>query len=154
MSPGPLFASNILYGIKQGAKSGLKIAIGHTIIELPLIIIIGIGMVSLEAVPQFRLIIAIVGAIGLFAFAGLQIRSVILEKSSEIKKQKHSPILTGIILSGLNPFFIIWWFTIGVKLISDAMELWSFYGIFVNVWTAHMDGFCMVRSNCIFSIKK
>ncbi len=138
MSPGPLFASNILYGIKQGTKSGIYIALGHAIVELPLIITIGVGIISLESIPEFRIIIAIIGAVGLFAFAGLQIRNVIFEKSTSVKKQTQNPILTGIILSALNPFFIIWWFTIGFKLISDSMEIWSFYGIFVmfglHIW--------------------
>ena len=35
MSPGPLFAANISYGLRDGAKSGIKMAIGHTIVEFP-----------------------------------------------------------------------------------------------------------------------
>ena len=37
MSPGPLFAANIMYGLREGKISGLKMAIGHTIVELSLI---------------------------------------------------------------------------------------------------------------------
>ena len=32
MSPGPLFAANVVYGLKEGKMSGLKIAMGHTIV--------------------------------------------------------------------------------------------------------------------------
>jgi len=39
MSPGPLFAANIFYGLKEGAKAGLKMSYGHTIVELPLVIL-------------------------------------------------------------------------------------------------------------------
>ncbi len=138
MSPGPLFASNLFYGIRHGAWAGLKIAIGHAAIELPLVMVLGAGIVSLEAIPQLRASITVLGAAGLFAFAGLQIRSVIADKSSEPKNRGHGPILAGVILSGLNPFFIIWWLTIGSKLISDSMELWSAYGILVmfalHIW--------------------
>ena len=138
MSPGPLFASNILYGIKQGTKAGLKIALGHTIVELPLIIIIAIGIISLESALEVKVGISIIGAVGLFVFAGLQMKNVIIRKSTKIEKQNRNPILVGILLSGMNPFFIIWWFTIGFKLISDSIELWSFYGIFImfglHIW--------------------
>ena len=48
MSPGPLFAANITYGLREGVKSGIKIAIGHSIVELPLVILLGIGVFSLE----------------------------------------------------------------------------------------------------------
>ena len=43
MAPGPLFAANLVYGLKQGTKSGIKMAVGHTIVEFPLGILFGIG---------------------------------------------------------------------------------------------------------------
>ena len=128
MSPGPLFAANVAYGLKGGAKAGLKMACGHTVVELPLVILLGVGALSLETMPQFREVIALVGAISLFVFAGMQIKSV-LKKPSSIFEGKHSPFIAGIMLSALNPFFLIWWFTIGFKLISDSLALASFAGI-------------------------
>ena len=128
MSPGPLFAANVVYGLRSGMQSGLKMAMGHTVVELPLVILLGMGVVSLETIPQFRETVSVLGAVSLFAFAGLQIRSVI-KKSSTTFQSKHGPFLAGIMLSALNPFFLIWWFTIGFKLISDALLLASFAGI-------------------------
>ena len=72
MAPGPLFAANVAYGLKGGVKTGIKMAIGHTIVELPLVILLGIGVFSLEIFPEFRTIISILGAITLFVFATLQ----------------------------------------------------------------------------------
>lgn len=138
MSPGPLFAANIFYGLKGGAKSGLKIAYGHTIVELPLVIFLGIGVFSLETFPEFRTYITIIGALGLFVFAGIQLKSIFKNKLETINEPKHGPFLTGIILSALNPFFIIWWLTIGFKLISDSLIFWSFWGILImfllHIW--------------------
>jgi len=128
MSPGPLFAANVAYGLKEGTKAGLKMAYGHTVVELPLVILLGVGAISLETIPQFRETIALLGAISLFAFAGIQIRSV-LKKPTTVFEGKHGPFLAGIMLSALNPFFLIWWFTIGFKLISDSLILASFAGI-------------------------
>jgi threonine/homoserine/homoserine lactone efflux protein len=128
MSPGPLFAANLAYGLKGGAKAGLKMAYGHTVVELPLVILLGVGALSLESIPYFREVVALLGAISLFVFAGMQIKSV-LKKPSSIFEGRHSPFLAGIMLSALNPFFLIWWFTIGFKLISDALILASFAGI-------------------------
>ncbi|HEV2193623.1 MAG TPA: LysE family transporter [Nitrosopumilaceae archaeon] len=128
MSPGPLFAANVAYGLKGGIKTGLKMAYGHTVVELPLVVLLGIGAISLATIPQFREITSILGASSLFVFAGIQIKSTI-KKPSTIFEGKHGPFLAGIILSGLNPFFLIWWFTIGFKLITDAIILYSFIGI-------------------------
>lgn len=138
MAPGPLFAANISYGLRDGARSGIKMAVGHTIVEFPLVILLGIGVVSLEIFPEFRTMISIFGAITLFAFAILQIKTVLQKKEHVISKSKQGPLVTGILLSALNPFFIIWWLTIGFKLISDAMLIWAFSGIlvvfFLHIW--------------------
>lgn len=138
MAPGPLFAANISYGLREGAKSGIKMAIGHTIVEFPLVILLGIGIFSLETFPEFRIIISIVGAITLFVFALVQIKTVLQNNKNITSTPKHGPLATGIILSALNPFFIVWWLTIGFKLISDAMLIWAFSGIliifFLHIW--------------------
>jgi len=137
MSPGPLFAANISYGLRDGVKSGIKMAIGHTIVEFPLVILLGIGVFSLEIFPEFRILISTFGAITLFAFAFIQIRTVLKKKEDIMSKPKQGPLVTGIALSALNPFFIIWWLTIGFKLISDAMLIWAFTGILI-VFVMHI----------------
>ena len=137
MSPGPLFAANITYGLREGVKSGIKIAIGHSIVELPLVILLGIGVFSLEIFPEFRTIISIFGALTLFAFAAIQIKTILKKEKYILLKPKQGPIVTGILLSALNPFFIVWWITIGFKLISDAMMIWAFAGILI-VFVLHI----------------
>ena len=138
MAPGPLFAANVAYGLKGGVKTGIKMAIGHTIVELPLVILLGIGVFSLEIFPEFRTIISILGAITLFVFATLQIKTALRKEKTKISNPKQGPLVAGILLSALNPFFIIWWLAIGFKLISDAMILWSFGGILImfvlHIW--------------------
>ena len=138
MAPGPLFAANIVNGIKEGTSAGIKMAIGHTIVELPLIIILGIGVFSLDDFPEFRIMISIIGAITLFVFAAIQIITVLRKKEQKITTNKHRAIISGITLSVFNPFFIIWWASIGFKLISDAMMIWAFSGIIIlfllHIW--------------------
>ena len=138
MAPGPLFAANITYGLRGGTKAGIKMAIGHTVVELPLVILLGIGVISLELFPEFRIIISIVGAITLFIFAAIQIRTVFVKKEIISSNLKQGPLITGIALSALNPFFLVWWLTIGFKLISDAMLMWAFAGILIvfglHIW--------------------
>ncbi len=137
MMPGPLFAANIAYGLRDGGKTGIKMAVGHTIVELPLVILLGVGVFSFEIFPEFRTLISILGGIILFVFAGIQIKSTLQMKKTTLFNLKHSAVLTGITLSALNPFFIIWWLSVGFKLISDAMLIWAFAGI-VIVFLLHI----------------
>ena len=138
MSPGPLFATNVMYGIRDGTRAGIKMAVGHTMVELPLILLLGAGLISFESFPQFRVAVSIVGALGLFAFAALQVRSAMGRGSQEPARQGYGPLLAGVMLTALNPFFILWWLTIGIKLISDALALWSFAGLVIlfglHIW--------------------
>ncbi len=80
MAPGPLFAAAVSYGLRDGKRAGFKMAIGHTIVELPLVILLGIGVFSLESFPEFRTIISILGAITLFVFATIQIKTTFRKK--------------------------------------------------------------------------
>ena len=138
MSPGPLFSANIIYGLKEGKIAGLKIAVGHTIVEFPLIILLGTGIITSNIFPEFRVLIAVIGALGLYAFAGLQIKSIFQKNFQKNIKPSRGPILAGIFLSALNPFFIIWWLTVGLKLITESIELWGFLGIIIlflfHIW--------------------
>ena len=160
MAPGPLFAANVAYGTRGGWKTGIKMAGGHTIVELPLVILLGIGAISFTAFPQFREYISILGAISLFVFAGLQVRTT-LRKSDSGNLPKHGPFFIGILLSALNPFFLIWWITIGFKLISDAILLYSFAGIGImfgfHIWMDYAwlgtVGFLSSRGKKILSAK-
>jgi threonine/homoserine/homoserine lactone efflux protein len=137
MAPGPLFASTVSSAIRWGTSAGLKIAAGHTLVELPLVLAIGLGALSLESFSEYRGIVAILGASSIFAFAGLQIRTV-LKPHTAPKESRYGAFATGVLLTGLNPFFLAWWFTIGIKLISDALVLWAIWGILVmfgmHIW--------------------
>jgi threonine/homoserine/homoserine lactone efflux protein len=131
LSPGPLFFINILYGSRYGSFVGLKIASGHAIVEFPLIIALSYGLYSFSYTLHlsdiiFRFI-GLLGGIFLLLFSTLQIISILKEKSinsQEIRNPKFNikkPILVGIIFTMLNPFFLVWWLTIGSKLISDSV---------------------------------
>ena len=113
-------------------------AVGHTIVEFPLILLLGIGFFSIENIPEIRTIITILGAIGLFGFAALQIRTVTRQRFSVETKSGHGPFVAGILLSALNPFFIIWWLTIGLVLISESIQIFGVFGIVVlfvfHIW--------------------
>ncbi|MGZ5511383.1 MAG: LysE family translocator [Nitrososphaeraceae archaeon] len=131
LSPGPLFFINILYGSKYGSFVGLKIASGHAIVEFPLIIALSYGLYSfsytLHVSDVIFKVIGLIGGIFLLLFSILQIISILKDKSTNsqaftnLKFNIKNPILAGFIFTILNPFFLLWWLTIGSKLISDSV---------------------------------
>ncbi|HET7643398.1 MAG TPA: LysE family transporter [Nitrososphaeraceae archaeon] len=131
LSPGPLFFINILYGSKYGSFVGLKIALGHTIAEFPLITVLSYVLYTFSSFHVSDTIFKIIGTIGgifILIFSILQIKSLIKDKEfiqvqgiSKLKFNIRNPVLIGFIFTILNPFFLIWWFTIGSTLISESI---------------------------------
>jgi threonine/homoserine/homoserine lactone efflux protein len=146
MSPGPLFFANLVYGSKQGIYSGMKMAHGHTIVELPLIIILASGLITFSSITTTNLVsklISLSGGIVILVFSAVQIEALLKKKKGEKKiyfntHNKKDPLIIGSILSALNPFFILWWLTAGLKLISDSLELYGFAMGIVAVFSFHI----------------
>ena len=129
-SPGPLLFANLALSKYGGFWSGIKIAVGHTIIELPVIILLSLPFVVLSPINltfiTTKIITFIAGAF-LIVFGILYVvRSIRTRGSpnSAINTSRiENPYLAGIMFTSLNPFFIVWWTTVGVKLISDSISL-------------------------------
>jgi len=144
-SPGPLLFANLALSKYGGFWSGIKIAIGHTIIELPLIIFLSLPFTVLSPVITTGIIkiISFIAGIFLIAFGILYVVRMIRTRDiphSVISSSRiENPYLAGIMFTSLNPFFIVWWTTVGVKLISDSISLLgNLPGIaflfFVHIW--------------------
>jgi threonine/homoserine/homoserine lactone efflux protein len=138
LAPGPLFVKNISEGSKTGAKSGFIFSVGHTIVEFSLVIVLALGVLTLASEPAVKLI-GIVGGAALLVFGGLQIREALSWKPIEMRKESmavRSHLLVGTVFTGLNPYFILWWLTAGLKLISDSLTFgWA--GI-ILMYVAHV----------------
>ena len=154
LSPGPLFFANLIYGSRQGFLGGIKMASGHTIVELPIILILSFGLfhfsVTSDAHNAALKSIGLLGGIAIIIFSMLQIRSVVIREKNRspgnlIDRTKYSlsnkPILNGMIFSLLNPFFIVWWFTVGLKIISDSISIFGIVlgGLAVFIFHIWMD---------------
>ena len=156
LSPGPLFFANLIYGSKEGFRSGIKIAFGHTIVELPLIILLVIGVSQIHYTDFTSIgnlkIIGIVGGIAIVAFSILQIKDIIKGKDvgitlnsnsiKEIQKvsynNRNRPVISGIIFSALNPFFLAWWLTVGLKMVSDSVSSFGVLSGTVSLFSFHI----------------
>ena len=140
LAPGPLFFSNMFYGVRQGASAGLKVAYGHTMIELPLIILLSAGLFTTIPTMQFAGTIGLVGGTGILGFAIIQIAGTVRKKSFQAASATEygsSPFIAGIMLSAFNPFFLVWWLTVGLKLIADSATFGIAAGI-VILFASHI----------------
>jgi len=122
LAPGPLFVANMMYRTRQGALSGIKVAHGHAVVEIIVIAAIAAGLFSASAfIADYADMIAVIGGASIIGFAVMHIAGILTRKGDQKNvKARRGPFATGVAFSALNPFFLVWWLTAGLKLISDS----------------------------------
>ena len=120
MAPGPVFTVTIAKGHKS-PREGLLIGTGHGLVEIPLILLLYFGFSQVFANDLVKLLIGIVGGVILFYFGMdmLRKRSSIGEQDSSVTPA-HGSIMAGILATSSNPYYFLWWATVGVVLIATA----------------------------------
>ena len=143
LAPGPLFFGLLMRGSKEGARAGFSCAVGHMIVEFPLVLALALGLLSIASQPTIKNVIGLVGGVGLIGFGILQIYDTVRSRPEfgEAPKKGKLPassLVLGLALTGLNPYFIIWWLTIGSVLIIQALAFAALLGVLVmyvsHVW--------------------
>ena len=118
MLPGPLTAVTIAKGYRN-QNAGSLIAIGHAIIEIPLMVLVYFGFAQFFASPETKKIIGILGGLMLIVMGLLVFRDV-RKTAGEVADLPYNSLTAGIMMTGTNPYFFLWWAFTGIKLIVDA----------------------------------
>jgi threonine/homoserine/homoserine lactone efflux protein len=131
MAPGPVTAVTIASGSKY-RHAGSLLACGHAVVEMPLIAVIAAGMGGVFEHRNAQVAIGIAGGIVLILLGLLEFRAI---PEGVAQTPRHSnPFTAGIILSAANPYFLVWWATVGLLLINQARKfgIWAI-GLFAIV---------------------
>jgi len=126
LMPGPLFAVTIQKAYKR-KTAGALIALGHAVVELPLIFAIFFVLSQFD-IPSFvEMTVMLVGG-ALMVLMGVQtfIRRNKAEDAPASSTQES--VLAGVYTTAVNAGFIIWWLTIGTTLILNA-RLFGLVGV-------------------------
>jgi threonine/homoserine/homoserine lactone efflux protein len=120
MAPGPITAVTVSKGTEQ-PQAGAFIALGHLMVELPLILLIIVGLGKLLEINWIKMVIGILGGIFLLKM-GIGLLKNISNARVGQTTSSYTPLQAGIVLSIANPYFLIWWATIGAMLITGAYQ--------------------------------
>lgn len=131
LAPGPLFIQTITQGTKTGARSGLIFSLAHTLVEFVVIMLLAFGLLAVRNEPLIRDGIGLLGGTVLIVFGAYQIKDSLQKKQMESKPapSTHRLFFIGVLFTALNPYFIIWWLTVGSNLILLALELAALAGV-------------------------
>jgi threonine/homoserine/homoserine lactone efflux protein len=116
--PGPLFAVTL----KKAAKSksaGALIAVGHGIVEFPLMFLIFFILSQFNVPSTVQVAVGLVGGLLMF-FMGIQaFRNRHKQEEASVGFKRDS-VLAGVWTTAANAGFILWWLTIGTTLVLNA----------------------------------
>jgi len=121
LAPGPTLVATINASIAGDWTTGLKVSLGHVIIELFLVILILLGLATV-ALP-YTSAIAGIGGIALIAFGAMTIagsRKATMRTTSP--QTIDNPYLAGLVTSAANPYFWIWWLSIGSAMVIAGLQ--------------------------------
>jgi len=120
MLPGPMFAVTLAKSYKS-PLAGTQIALGHAVIEVPLILLIYFGFAQFFQNTIVQLVLGIVGG-GMIIWLGIIMFRARAQVVRGGKDLPYSAFTAGILTSAFNPFFLLWWATIGSLLIMRFLD--------------------------------
>jgi len=144
MMPGPVTAAAIAKGYHR-KWAGIHIALGHAVVEFPTIALIAAGFSTVLRNTYVSIAIGILGG-AMLVFMGL---SMIAARGGVIGKLRsiggagdkgtdsaagdpkppaamdpfpYHPFIAGILTTASNPYYFLWWATLGAALTLNALE--------------------------------
>ena len=144
--PGAMLLIVITETVQKGWKSGELIIVGHSILEIGIIASLIFGLGILFTNPTFQILSPIIGGIVLILFGARTIQTKdqivnfkqtdeLIESTQTNSKINYKKGITmGIITSIANPYFLIWWLSIGWVYMNNLLPYLPFEGI--NILTS------------------
>lgn len=132
MSPGSFLTVVIARTMRRGALSASLMLVGHAVLEALLLVGLAFGLHNVLRMPPVQLALAIVGGAVLLWMGWQLVRGAArgtlspqleLAEDAGISASPAGAISQGIVVSLSNPYWTLWWATIGVKLASDGLAI-------------------------------
>ena len=121
LAPGPTLVATVNSSFKDGWMAGPKVAAGHALVET-LIFLLIIGGLA-DVMQGYSRAIALAGGLALIIFGfmtllGSRNATLVVPEGRII----GNAYLAGIITSAANPYFWIWWLSIGSALVLSGLQ--------------------------------
>ncbi|HDR72815.1 MAG TPA: LysE family translocator [Methanoculleus sp.] len=121
VAPGPMLVATIDASVRDGWKAGPMVVAGHMAIELVLSALVLLGFAAIAL--QYFSLVAAAGGVALIIFGVLSISGASARQASpEDAPPAVHPFVAGVVTSASNPYFWIWWLTIGSAFVLSGYQ--------------------------------
>ncbi|NIQ95688.1 MAG: LysE family transporter [Desulfuromonadales bacterium] len=122
--PGPLLTVTIDESLRRGPLAGPLLIAGHAALEALVVLILFAGAASYIQQPPIFAAVALIGGGVLMWMARGMLRglpSLRLDLTPSGRHRMH-PLIAGALVSLANPYFTLWWATVGMGYLLVANE--------------------------------
>jgi threonine/homoserine/homoserine lactone efflux protein len=123
--PGPLFTITVSESFKRGSSAGPLIILGHGILELVFVLLITFQVAPFLSTERAGFVIGLGGGV-ILVFMGIMLLKdagrARLDMTAGGKQTGMHPVVSGFIGSLSNPYWVIWWLTIGLGYLMSSMK--------------------------------
>jgi len=124
LMPGPLLTVTVSESSRRGAHVGPMMIFGHSLLELALVIALLSGLAPFLVRDDVFIFISLAGGAVLLWMGTTMLRSLpqLSLVTTKGDGKSRNLLLTGIVLSAANPYWLIWWASIGLGYIMYSMK--------------------------------
>ncbi len=145
LAPGPTLVATINSSLKEGWTAGPKVAAGHALVEV-LVFLSIVGGLS-TVMQQYSRSVSIAGGLALIVF-GIMTAKGSLSATLVVPEGQviGNAYLAGIITSAANPYFWIWWLSIGSALVLSGLHTGAIMAavFLIGHWSADFGWYTLV----------
>ena len=128
MSPGPYLTVTITRTLSKGRLSAALMLLGHAILEGALLVGFAFGLQEFLKRPSVASVMALAGGavllwMGFGLLKGSYTGTIAADLEAAEEPSRLGPVFQGILVSLSNPYWTLWWATIGVKLAADGLAI-------------------------------
>ncbi|GAB4280417.1 MAG: LysE family transporter [Coriobacteriia bacterium] len=128
MAPGPLLTVTITETVRRGRLAASMLLVGHALLEAALIVGFIFGLESFLDNGVVSSVLGVAGGGFLVWMGGTLLADAVrgrlaLDLESQEEAPRLGPVFAGAAVSLSNPYWALWWLTIGVKLATDGIAI-------------------------------
>lgn len=126
MMPGPLLTVTVAESARRGFIAGPLLIVGHAILELLLVVALVLGFRDVLSSGRFIGVIGLLGG-AFLVWMGQDIARRALKGQLSLELEQNSsratmnPVIAGIVTSISNPYWTLWWATIGAGYVFSSV---------------------------------
>jgi threonine/homoserine/homoserine lactone efflux protein len=129
MAPGPLLTVAIEHTVSRGRLQAMLLMVGHAALEAVLLVGLAFGLQRILLMPAVTTSLSLVGGAFLLWMGSTMLRDAVTGRlrldleARETTASTAGPVLKGAAVSLANPYWVLWWATIGLTLASRAIRI-------------------------------